>query len=130
MALEMRDGVADLIAKWRKFGHELGFGVGIAHGYATLGRVGLDGRYDYAAIGTVVTLAARLCGEARSGQILVDGKVHAAIEAVADTQSVPRARRDVAQDKYHVRSFGRPPHMAGEVQGSGASDRRWAKDVP
>jgi adenylate cyclase len=88
MALEMRDGVADLTAKWRKFGHELGFGVGIAHGYATLGRVGFDGRYDYAAIGTVVNVAARLCGEARSGQILVDGKVHAAIEAVADTEPV------------------------------------------
>jgi adenylate cyclase len=88
MALEMRDGVADLTAEWRKFGHELGFGVGIAHGYATLGRVGFDGRYDYAAIGTVVNVAARLCGEARSGQILVDGKVHAAIEAVADTEPV------------------------------------------
>jgi adenylate cyclase len=88
MALEMRDGVADLTAEWRKFGHELGFGVGVAHGYATLGRVGFDGRYDYAAIGTVVHVAARLCCEARSGQILVDGKVHAAIEAVADTEPV------------------------------------------
>jgi len=88
MALEMRDGVAELTAQWRKFGHELGFGVGIAHGYATLGRIGFEGRYDYAAIGTVVNLAARLCGEARSGQILVDPKVHAAIEAAADTEPV------------------------------------------
>ena len=86
MALEMRDGVAALTAKWRRLGHELGFGVGIAHGYATLGRVGFEGRYDYAAIGTVVNLAARLCAEAHSGQILVDAKVHAAIEATVDVE--------------------------------------------
>ena len=88
MALDMRDGVADLTGKWRKLGHELGFGVGIAHGYATIGRIGFEGRYDYAAIGTVVNLAARLCAEAHNGQILVDPKVHALIEAVADTEPV------------------------------------------
>jgi adenylate cyclase len=58
-------------------------GIGIANGYATLGRIGFEGRFDYAAIGSVVNLAARLCGEARDGQILVDGKVRTAIEAVA-----------------------------------------------
>jgi adenylate cyclase len=88
MALEMRDGVADLSVKWRKLGHQLGFGMGIAHGYATLGRIGFEWRYDYAAIGSVVNLAARLCGEAQSGQILIDGKVHAAIEELADTEAV------------------------------------------
>jgi class 3 adenylate cyclase/CheY-like chemotaxis protein len=88
MALEMRDGVASLSVKWRKLGHELGFGMGIAHGYATLGRIGFEWRHDYAAIGTVVNLAARLCGEARNGQILVDGRVHAAVEEVADAESV------------------------------------------
>jgi adenylate cyclase len=86
MAVEMRDGVADLAVKWRKLGHELGFGLGIAHGYATLGRIGFEGRYDYSAIGTVVNLAARLCAEARSGQILIDPKVHATIETVADSE--------------------------------------------
>jgi adenylate cyclase len=86
MAIEMRDAVATLTAKWRKLGHELGFGMGIAHGYATLGRIGFEGRYDYSAIGTVVNLAARLCAEARSGQILVDGKVHMAVEALTDTE--------------------------------------------
>ena len=70
MAVEMRTRIAELSAKWRKRGHELGFGVGIAQGYATLGRIGFEGRFEYAAIGTVVNLAARLCGEARSGQIL------------------------------------------------------------
>jgi adenylate cyclase len=86
MAVEMRDGVADLANKWRKQGHELGFGVGIAQGYATLGRIGFEGRFDYAAIGTVVNLAARLCSEAADGQILVDRKVQAAVEAIATTQ--------------------------------------------
>jgi class 3 adenylate cyclase len=86
MAVEMREAVANLALKWRKLGHELGFGMGIAHGYATLGRIGFEGRHDYSAIGTVVNLAARLCGEARNGQILVDGKVHAVVESLVDTE--------------------------------------------
>ena len=86
MAVEMRAAVANLALKWRKLGHELGFGMGIAHGYATLGRIGFEGRYDYSAIGTVVNLAARLCNEARSGQILVDGKVHMAVEALTNSE--------------------------------------------
>ncbi|MFI5020075.1 MAG: response regulator [Alphaproteobacteria bacterium] len=88
MAVEMRGEIAELSGKWRKRGHELGFGVGIAQGYATLGRIGFEGRFEYAAIGTVVNLAARLCGEARSGQILVDGKVHSAVESLAGTEPV------------------------------------------
>ncbi len=88
MAVEMRTRIAELSAKWRKRGHELGFGVGIAQGYATLGRIGFEGRFEYAAIGTVVNLAARLCGEAHSGQILVNGKVHSAVEALAGTEPV------------------------------------------
>jgi adenylate cyclase len=83
MAVEMRANVAELASKWRKQGHELGFGLGIAQGYATLGRIGFEGRFDYAAIGTVVNLAARLCSEAVDGQILIDRKVHAAVEALA-----------------------------------------------
>ena len=86
MAVEMRNEVAVLLEKWRKLGHELGFGVGIAQGYATLGRIGFEGRFDYAAIGTVVNLAARLCGEAGDGQILIDRKVQAAVEARAETR--------------------------------------------
>ena len=86
MAVEMRDSVAGLLQRWRKLGHELGFGVGIAQGYATLGRIGFEGRFDYAAIGTVVNLAARLCGEAADGQILIDRKVNAAVEATATTE--------------------------------------------
>lgn len=84
MALQMRERVIDLANKWRKLGHDLGFGVGIAHGYATLGRISSEGRFDYTAIGRVVNLAARLCGEAKSGQILIDGKVHAAVETLIE----------------------------------------------
>jgi len=79
----MRTSVAELAQTWRRQGHELGFGVGIAQGYATLGRIGFEGRFDYAAIGTVVNLAARLCSEAVDGQILIERKVHAAVEALA-----------------------------------------------
>ena len=88
MAVEMRASVGGLAAKWRKHGHELGFGVGIAQGYATLGRIGFEGRFDYAAIGTVVNLAARLCSEAADGQILIDRKVNAAVETLAITERV------------------------------------------
>ncbi len=86
MAAEMREAVSELTAKWRKLGFNLGFGMGIAHGYATLGRIGFEGRFDYAAIGSVTNLAARLCAEAKDGQILIDGKVHAAVEAIADLE--------------------------------------------
>ncbi len=79
MAIEMRENVALLAVTWRKHGHELGFGIGIAYGYATLGRIGFEGRFDYSAIGTVVNLAARLCAEAKNGQILIDGKVEAGL---------------------------------------------------
>jgi adenylate cyclase len=86
MAVEMRTQVNEATAKWRKQGYELGFGMGISYGYATLGRIGFEGRFDYSAIGTVVNVAARLCSEALDGQILIDGKVLSAIEAVAETQ--------------------------------------------
>ena len=86
MAIEMRDQVGQLLVKWRKHGYELGFGVGIAHGYATLGRIGFEGRYDYGAVGTVVNLAARLCADAKDGQILIEGKVHSAIESSTSTE--------------------------------------------
>jgi adenylate cyclase len=86
MALEMRQRVGELGGKWRKHGHDLGFGLGIAQGYATLGAIGFEGRFDYTAIGTVVNVAARLCGEARDGQILIDRKVRAAVEEMAEVE--------------------------------------------
>ncbi len=80
MALDMRGAVDHLKANWRKRGHQLDFGVGIALGYATLGKIGFERRFDYAAIGTVTNLAARLCAEAKGGQILISQRVHSAVE--------------------------------------------------
>ena len=80
MALEMRAALSALIDKWRRLGHDLGFGIGIAHGYATLGTIGFEGRFDYAAIGTVSNVASRLCDEAAPGQILISPRVLLAIE--------------------------------------------------
>ena len=74
-ALAMRDRVGELAAGWRAAGHELGFGVGVAQGPATLGTIGFEGRLDYAAIGTVVNLAARLSDLAKAGQVLVSKDV-------------------------------------------------------
>ena len=71
MAIDMRAAIGELIEKWRKLGHDIGFGIGIAHGFATLGTIGFEGRFDYAAIGTVSNVASRLCDEAKPGQILI-----------------------------------------------------------
>ncbi len=84
LAVEMREVVGSLAASWAARGHEIGFGVGIAQGYATLGRIGFEGRFEYTAIGTVINLAARLCGEAGDGQILVTRRIAAAIDNVAE----------------------------------------------
>src|SRR6516162_376101 len=86
MALQMRDEIAWEEAKWRKHGHELGFGIGIAHGYATLGCIGYEGRFQYSVTGTVANLACRLCDVAQNGQILVDAKVHAAVEMATEAE--------------------------------------------
>jgi adenylate cyclase len=88
MAVVMRHRVEDLSRAWRKRGHELGLGVGIAQGYATIGAIGFEGRWDYGAIGTVTNLAARLCGEARGGQILVTSRVAAVVEDLVETEEV------------------------------------------
>jgi adenylate cyclase len=88
MAVAMRARVAELSEGWHRVGHDLGFGVGIAQGFATLGRVGFEGRYDYAAIGTVTNLSARLCGEAATGQILVTQRVLTGSGDVAVSRAV------------------------------------------
>ena len=83
LAIEMREAVASLARSWAGRGHQVGFGVGIAQGYATLGQIGFEGRVDYTAIGTVTNIAARLCAEAKDGQILVTQRVAAAIGGTA-----------------------------------------------
>ncbi len=88
MALVMRERVQELTVKWRKLGYELDFGVGIAQGYATIGAIGFEGRWDYGAIGTVTNLAARLCGEAKPGQILIAQRLLGAVEDIVEAEVV------------------------------------------
>ena len=92
MAVAMRDRVRELRAGWRKRGHDLDLGVGIAQGYATIGAIGFEGRWDYGAIGTVTNLAARLCAEAQGGQILITSRVAAAVEGAGGGRGGRRAR--------------------------------------
>jgi class 3 adenylate cyclase len=86
MALAMREGVQELRVKWRKLGHALDFGVGIAQGYATIGAIGFEGRWEYGAIGTVPNLAARLCGEAKPGEILVTQRLLGSVDALVEAE--------------------------------------------
>jgi class 3 adenylate cyclase/CheY-like chemotaxis protein len=88
MAVSMRTRVDDLKAKWRRRGHQLDFGVGISQGYATLGKIGFEGRFDYAAIGMVTNLASRLCDEADGEQILVSQRVYSAVEVLVEAEIV------------------------------------------
>ncbi len=88
MALDMRAALSALIEKWRRLGHDLGFGIGIAHGYATLGTIGFEGRFDYAAIGMVSNVASRLCDEAKPGQILISPRVLMAVEDAVSVEPV------------------------------------------
>jgi adenylate cyclase len=88
MAVAMRQAVGELMAGWRRRGFELGFGIGVAQGYATLGRIGFEERVDYTAIGTVTNLAARLCGEARDGQILLSKRVATAVESSVTLEEI------------------------------------------
>ncbi|HVN62421.1 MAG TPA: response regulator [Gaiellaceae bacterium] len=99
MALAMRDTVSELKERWRRRGHELDFSVGIALGYATLGRIGFEGRYDYGAVGSVMNLASRLCDEALPGQIVVSRRVLSEVEDAVDTEAL---------GTLVVKGFGKP----------------------
>ena len=88
MALEMRDAIGALTETWGRLGHDIGFGIGIAHGFATLGTIGFEGRFDYAAIGTVSNVASRLCDEAKPGQILISSRVLMKVENAVKVEPV------------------------------------------
>jgi class 3 adenylate cyclase len=88
MAQSMQQSFVPLGATWRKRGHELALGCGIAQGYATLGAIGFEGRWDYAAIGNVTNLAARLCAQAQGGQVLVDRRIYASVENVVEATPI------------------------------------------
>jgi class 3 adenylate cyclase len=98
LAIEMRDAVAALAPTWRRRGHVLGVGIGMAQGYATLGRIGFEDRFDYTAIGAVINLAARLCADAGDGQILTSGRLAASVgETVEVEQLGERALRGMSR---------------------------------
>jgi adenylate cyclase len=110
MALEMREAIGALTETWRRLGHDIGFGIGIAHGFATLGTIGFEGRFDYAAIGTVSNVASRLCDEAKPGQILISPRVLMKVEDAVKVEPVGEfelkgIRRPLAA--YNVVGVGR-----------------------
>jgi len=102
MSLAMRERVAELIVKWRKRGYALDFGIGIAQGYATIGAIGFEGRWDYGAIGTVTNLAARLCDEAGPGQILISQRLLGTTEGLEELIEVEHV------GELTLKSFHRP----------------------
>ncbi len=87
-ALEMQGRFALLREKWRRQGHDLGLGIGLSSGYATIGALGFSGRWQYAAIGTVTNLSARLCGDASHGQILTTSRITAAVDGMIETEAM------------------------------------------
>jgi adenylate cyclase len=115
MAMAMRAAASDLIAAWRRHGSDLGFGAGIAQGYATLGQIGFSDRSGYTAIGTVCNLAARLCAEAKDGQILVSSRIAEAVEAVAVMENL---------GDLELKGLRRPVAAFNVVQSAGAPDAR------
>ena len=111
----MRDAAGKLIATWRRHGSELGFGAGIAQGYATLGQIGFTDRSGYTAIGTVCNLASRLCAEAKDGQILVSSRIAEAVEAVAIMENL---------GDLELKGLRRPVAAFNIAQTAGAPDAR------
>jgi class 3 adenylate cyclase len=106
-----RDVVIGLTTRWRKRGWDLGLGVGVAQGYATIGAIGFEGRWDYGAIGNVTNLAARLCSEAGAGQILISAKVAGSVEQLIDAEEAgPIALKGLARPVriWSVRGLATP----------------------
>jgi len=99
MALETREAMGTVMEKWRQLGHDVGFGIGIAHGFATLGTIGFEGRFDYAAIGTVSNIASRLCDEAKPGQILISPRVFTAVKDAVTVEPM---------GEFTLKGIGRP----------------------
>ena len=99
MAVEMREAMSALTAAWRKRCHELDFSLGVALGYATIGRIGFEGRYDYGAVGSVLNLASRLCDAAEPGQVVIGQRVLAEVEEFVEVQPL---------GKLELKGFGKP----------------------
>ena len=120
MAVAMRQVAGALLAKWRRRGRELGFGAGIAQGYATLGQIGFAERSGYTAIGTVCNLAARLCGEAKDGQILVAQRVAIEVEKITTLEEV---------EALTLKGLTQPVVAFNVAQGTGPAEARFELTV-
>src|SRR5438045_5902887 len=107
MSVEMRDTIGLLTEKWRNRGHNLGFGIGIALGYATLGQIGFEQRLEYAAIGSVTNLASRLSDEAKANQIVVSRRVYGMVEQWVEGGPI---------DDLNLKGFNHPV-LAAEILG-------------
>jgi adenylate cyclase len=120
MALAIREGVGRKAEDWVKRGYELGLGIGIAQGFATIGAIGFEGRLDYSAIGTVTNLASRLCGEAAANQILISQKVRAAVESIVDVDP---------EQVLRLKGFHRPiiSHRVRGLKAAGAAEAGGAR---
>jgi adenylate cyclase len=119
MAVEMRTLVGEITDGWTKGGYELGFGVGIAQGFATLGRIGFEGRYDYASVGGVSNLASRLCDEAGTAQILLPQRLVAKVESFAVVEAVGTRALKGFQNPiavYNVMRLKDADHSASQSQ--------------
>jgi class 3 adenylate cyclase len=122
MAVTMRGRFATMAAKWAKLGFELGFGVGIATGYATLGRIGFEGRYDYGMVGAAVIVASRLSSKAEANQILLNPRAHAAVEELVEVEDV---------GPLELKGFARPiPTVNVLAMADGTSEVQDGSGVP
>jgi adenylate cyclase len=99
MAVEMREAMSALTAAWHKRGHELDFSIGVALGYATIGRIGFEGRYDYGAVGSVLNLASRLCDAAEPGQIVIGARALSEVEDIVEATPL---------GALELKGFGKP----------------------
>ncbi len=122
MASAMRNRIAELKDKWQKSGHSLDCGFGIAHGYATIGAIGFEGRKDYCVVGSVANLAARLCTEAKGGQILISQKTLSKVEEIVETDSL---------DQLSLKGFSKPVAVFNVVAvRDNESARIYNQDIP
>ena len=107
MAVEMRERFAQMMTPWKKRGHDIGLGIRIAHGYATIGAIGFEDRIGYGVIGRVTNMAARLCSEAKAGQILVSQPVFALVEDLVEVEDA---------GELSLKGFHRPVPACGVVK--------------
>jgi class 3 adenylate cyclase len=115
----MREMFGGMAARWSRLGFDLGLGIGISTGYATLGRIGFEGRYDYGMVGTAVIVASRLSSAAEAGQILLNPRAHAEVESLVDVESI---------GELSLKGFARPIPTVNVVGLAGA--QRAATEEP